>query len=176
MMSDSAKAAEKPPGLRKTLVFCGLFLALDIFFVGAPMLGVYAGLALVLWLIPRIFVAWKRPDLRRHRARVALVIAAVLAADCGAYLASEIVAEKRVVEVADAMARYKAERSAYPLRLQDLVPAYLPAIPAAKPVSMMAGGPIYLFDPNLPMLMYVSIPPFGRRVLNVVTREWTDLD
>ena len=175
-MPDSAQAAKKPPGLRKTLAFCGLFLALDIFFVGVPMLGVYAGLALVLWLIPRIFVAWKRPELRRHRTSVALIIAFVLAADCGAYLASEIVAERRVVEVADAMARYRSARSAYPLRLQDLVPAYLPAIPEAKPVSMMAGGPIYLFDPNLPMLMYVSIPPFGRRVLNVVTREWTDVD
>ena len=175
-MPASALAAEKPPGLRKTLVFCGFFLALDIFFVGAPMLGAYVGMALVLWLIPRIFVAWSRRELRRHRARVALVIAAVLAVDCGAYLASGVVAEKRVVEIADALARYKAERNAYPLRLQDLVPAYLPAIRAAKPVSMMSGGPLYLYQPNEPMLMYVSIPPFGRRVLNVVTREWTEID
>jgi hypothetical protein len=175
-MPASAQAAEKPPGLRKTLILCGLFLALDIFFVGAPMLGVYVGLALVLWLIPRIFTAWSRPELRRHRVRVVLVIAAILAVDCSAYLASEIIAERRVVEVADALARYKAERNAYPLRLQDLVPTYLPAIRAAKPASMMAGRPTYLYDPNVPMLMYVSIPPFGRRVLNVVTQEWTDLD
>ena len=175
-MPASAQSAEKPPRLRRTLVYCGLILAFDIFFVGAPMLGVYAGVALVLWLVPRIFIAWNRPELRRHRARVALVIGAVLVADCGAYLASEIVAEKRVVEVADALARHKAERNAYPLRLEDLVPAYLPAIRAAKPVSMMTGRPTYLYDPSLPMLMYVSIPPFGRRVLNVVTREWTDLD
>ena len=175
-MPASAQAAEKVPGLRKTLVFCGFFLALDIFFIGAPMLGVYVGVALLLWLVPRIFTAWKRPDLRRHRARVALVTAAVLAVDGIAFVVSEAFAEKRVSEIADALVRYKAERNAYPLRLQDLVPTYLPAIRATKPVSIMAGGPMYLYDPTGPALMYVSIPPFGRRVLNVVTREWTEVD
>ena len=176
MTPGTAQAAEKPPGLRKTLVFCGFFLALDIFFIGAPMFGAYIGVALVLWLIPRIFTAWRRPELRRHRARVALVVAAVLALDFGAYLASEVVAERRVVEIADALARYKAERNAYPLRLQDLVPAYLPTIGPVKPGFVMMGAPVYLYEPKEPMLMYVSIPPFGRRVLNVVTREWTEVD
>lgn len=175
-MSGTAQAAEKPPEWRKTLVYWGLFLAFDIFFIGAPMLGVYVGLALVLWFIPRIFIAWHRPELRRNRARGALVIAAVLAIDCGAYLVMEAVAERRVAEVADALARYKVERNAYPLRLQDLVPAYLPAIPSAKPVSLMSEGPIYLYQPNEPLLMYMSIPPLGRRVLNVATREWTEVD
>ena len=73
-----------------------LFLALDVLFVGAPALGMYAGLALLAWLIPRTFLAWGKPDLRRHRATVAL--------------------------------------------------------------------------------MYVSFPPFGRRVLNVETREWSSID
>ncbi len=175
-MPDSAQAAKKPPGLRKTLAWCGFFLALDIFFVGAPMFGMYAGLALVVWLVPRIFLSRGIADLRRHRTRVALVTAAVLAADCGAYVVSEIVAEKRVVAIADALARHKAERNAYPLRLQDLVPAYLPAIPAPKPLSLLAGGILYIYDAAGPSLMYVSIPPYGRRVLNVVTREWTDVD
>src|SRR5262245_38651049 len=106
-MPETAQAAEKPPGLRRTLVFCGFFLALDSLFIGATMFGAYIGLALVLWIIPRIFFAWRRPELRRHRAKVALVIVAILAVDCGAYLASEMVAEKRIVEIADALARYK---------------------------------------------------------------------
>jgi len=172
-MPDAAQAAEKPPGLRKTFVFCGFFLAFDIIVLGAPMFGAYVGLALVLWIVPRIFFARRRPDLRRHRARVALVVAAILAVDCVAFLAGEVVAEKRMTEVADALARYKAERNSYPLRLQDLVPAYMPGIPSAKPLSLMSGGPMYIYEPSAPMLTYVSIPPFGRRVLNVVTRECT---
>jgi hypothetical protein len=175
-MSGTTQSTKKPTGLGKLLVYWGLFLAFDIFFIGAPMLGVYVGLALVLWFIPRIFTAWRQPELRRDRARSALVIAAVLALDCGAYLVMEAIAEKRVVEVANALARYKSERNSYPFRLQDLVPAYLPAIPSAKPLALMSEGPIYLYQPGEPLLMYTSIPPLGRRVLNVVTREWTEVD
>jgi hypothetical protein len=175
-MADPTQETGKPSGLKTTLIFCGLILALDVLVVGAPMLGVYAGLALVLWLIPRIVLVRKQPDLRRHRTHVALITAAMIAVDATAYLAGEVVAERRVMAVADALARYKAERNAWPLRLDDLVPAYLPAIESAKPLALMAGQPTYLYQPEAPGLMYVSIPPFGRRVLNVATREWSDLD
>jgi hypothetical protein len=175
-MPDPARARVKLPSLTSTLVFCGTILALDVLVVGAPMLGVYAGLALALWLVPRVFLARNRPELRRHRTHVALVTAAVIALDVAAYLAGEAIAERRVAQVADALTRYKAERNAWPLRLDDLIPKYLPAIEPAKPLSLMAGRPTYLYNPEGPGLMYVSIPPFGRRILNVATREWTDLD
>ena len=175
-MADPAQESGRPSGLKVTFICCGLILALDAIVIGAPMLGVYAGLALVLWLVPRIVFVRNQPGLRRHRTRVALVTAAMIAVDAMAYVAGEVVAERRVTAVADALARYKAERNAYPLRLQDLVPAYLPAIESAKPFALMAGPPVYLYQPEAPGLMYVSIPPFGRRVLNVATREWSEVD
>ena len=175
-MPGPAQAQVKPPSLTLTLVFCGTILALDVLVVGAPMLGVYAGLALALWLVPRVFLARNRPELRRHRTRVALVTAAIIAVDVAAYLAGEVIAERRVTQVADALTRYKTEHNAWPLRLDDLVPKYLPAIEPAKPLSLMGGRPTYLYNPDGPGLLYVSIPPFGRRVLNVATREWTDVD
>jgi hypothetical protein len=170
------REAARPQSLKAALAVCGLILAIDVAVVGAPMLGVYAGLALALWLVPRIFLARDRPGLRRHRTRVALLTAALLVADAAAYVAGEVVAERRIVAVADALVRYKAEHNAWPLRLDDLVPGYLPAIGRAKPLALMAGRPLYLYHPEGPGLMYVSIPPYGRRVLNVATREWTDLD
>ncbi|HKU70006.1 MAG TPA: hypothetical protein VJQ51_04125 [Burkholderiales bacterium] len=175
-MHDSAQAAGKPPSLKGTLIVCGLILALDVFGIGAPMLAVYAGLALVLWLVPRIFFVRDQSELRRHRTRVALATAAMIVVDAAAYVAGEVIAERRVNTVADALVRYNVERNGYPLRLQDLVPAYLPAIERAKPQALMSSPPTYLYHPEGPGLMYVSIPPFGRRVLNVATREWTDLD
>jgi hypothetical protein len=173
---EPAHVAKKPPSLKGTLVVCGAILALDVFGIGAPMLAVYTGLALALWLVPRIFFIRGQPELRRHRIRVALATAAMIALDASAYIVGEIVAERRVTAVADALTRYKLERNAYPLRLQDLVPNYLPAIEPVKPQSLMSGPPTYLYHPEGPGLMYVSIPPFGRRVLNVATREWADLD
>lgn len=169
-------AAGQPPRMRTTFVNCGVILALDVLFLGAPALAVYAGLALLLWLIPRIFLAWRRPELRRHRSIVALVTAGVLAVDGGAYWISETLAEKRVVAVADALARYQARNGAYPRQLQTLVPDYLPTTPSAKPGLVLMGGIIYLHNEGKPALMYVSFPPFGRRVLNVETREWSFMD
>jgi len=175
-MPGPAQAAGKPPSLKGTLIVCGVILALDVFGIGAPMLAVYAGLALALWLVPRIFFVRDQPGLRRHRIHVALAMAAMIALDASAYIVGEIMAERRVTVVADALNRYKAERNTYPLRLQDLVPNFLPAIEPVKPQALMSGPPTYLYHPEGPGLMYVSIPPFGRRVLNVATREWTDLD
>ena len=170
------QAVQPPPTLRTALVTCGVILALDVLFFGAPAFGAYAGIALVVWLAPRILVAWRKPDLRRHRARVALVTFGMLAADIGAYWVYEALAQKRVVEVADAVARYKARTGAYPRQLAALVPADLPAIPAAKSGFVMFGDILYLYKESGPALMYVSFPPFGRKVLNVETRKWEFVD
>ena len=170
------QAVPRPPTLRAAYITCGTILALDVLFFGAPALGVYAGLALVLWLAPRILFVWRKPDLRRHRALVALITAGALAADVGAYWVYDSIAAKRVAEVADASARYKARTGAYPQRLQALVPDFLPEVPVAKPGLVTFGNILYLYKKSDPGLMYVSFPPFGRKVLNVETREWTMMD
>src|SRR5688572_7092136 len=80
-----ASPTDKPPGLRTAFIVCGALLVIDALFIGAPMLGAYAGLALVLWLVPRMLFAWKKPLPRRHRARVALVTLGMILIDCGIY-------------------------------------------------------------------------------------------
>lgn len=167
---------ERPLRLRTALINCGGILAIDVVFFGAPALGMYVGVALILWLLPRILFAWRKPDMRRHRALVALVAAGAIAADIGAYVVYDSIAEKRVIEVADALARYKARQGAYPRQLQNLVPTDLPAIPAAKSGLVMFGEILYLYRESDPGLMYVSFPPFGRKVLNVETRKWEFVD
>lgn len=171
-----APAATPPPSLRTAFLTCGAIVAIDVLFFGAPALGMYVGVALILWLLPRILFAWRKPDMRRHRALVALVAAGAIAADIGAYVVYDSIAEKRVIEVADALARYKARQGAYPRQLQNLVPTDLPAIPAAKSGLVMFGEILYLYKESDPGLMYVSFPPFGRKVLNVETRKWEFVD
>jgi len=171
------QAPAKPPSLRITLSIGGTVLAADVLFFGAPALGAYAALALALWLVPRILIAWRRPELRRHRARVALVMLGVILLDCGVYAVYEIVAQKRVTEVAEALVRYKARAGDYPERLQQLVPDYLPAVPAAKPGFVMLSSIWYHNTPSGPTaLMYVSFPPYYRKVLDLDTLQWTVLD
>lgn len=169
-------AGAPPPTLRTALVTCGILLAIDVLFFGAPALGMYAVIVLVVWLLPRILFAWRTPGLRDHRARVALVTVGFLALDIGAYWVLDEIAQRRVVSVADALARYKARQGAYPQKLQGLVPEYLPEIPAAKSGWVMFGDVLYLYKEGAPGLMYVSFPPFGRKVLDVATRKWEFVD
>jgi len=172
-----APAPGKPPGLRTTVSVCAILLAIDILFFGAPMLGAYAAIALILWLAPRILLAWRKPALRRHRATVALLTFGMIAADCGAYWIYDNIARKRVGEVAEALSRYRAIQGIYPEQLQQLVPEHLAAVPAAKPGFVMLNGIWYRHKaPAAPELMYVSFPPYGRRNYDVEKREWTDLD
>jgi len=172
-----AQAPEKPPSLRTAFIACTILLAIDVLFFGAPMLGAYAGLALVLWLAPRMLFAWKKPTLRRHRALVALVTLGMILFDCSVYWIYETVAQKRVTEVAEALLRYRAIKGLYPEQLQQLVPDYLPAVPAAKPGLIVLNRIWYLHKPPGPTgLMYVSFPPYGRKVFNLETREWSELD
>lgn len=172
-----ASTPEKPPSLRTAFIACAILLAIDVLFFGAPMLGVYAGLALVLWLAPRMLFAWKKPALRRHRALVALVTLGTIIFDCSVYWIYETVAQKRVTEVAEALLRYRAIKGLYPEQLQQLVPDYLPAVPTAKPGLIALNRIWYLHKPPGPAgLMYVSFPPYGRKVFNLETREWSEID
>ncbi len=172
-----SRAPAKPPSLRTALVVCGFVVAIDALFFGAPALGAYAALALVLWLAPRILVAWRDPALRRHRGRVALIVLGSILLDCGIYVSYEIVAQKRVTEVAEALVRYKARTGAYPEQLRQLVPDYLPAVPAAKPGLVVLGAIWYHNTPAAPAaLMYVSFPPYRRKVFELETLQWSELD
>jgi len=172
----AAPVAEAPRSLLATLINCGVILAIDVALLGAPMLGAYVTLALILWLLPRTLLAWRKPALRRHRARVALVAAGALALDIGAWGMLETIAERRVIAVADAISRYKAREGAYPQNLLGLVPQDLPEVPEAKPGIMMFGNIVYLHRASPPGVMYYSFPPLGRKVLNVETREWSYID
>jgi hypothetical protein len=169
--------AGKPRSLRTALVVCGSLLAIDALFFGAPALGAYAALALVLWLAPRILLAWRDPVLRRHRGRVALIVLGAILLDCGVYVIYEIVAQRRVTEVAEALVRYKARTGAYPEQLRQLVPDYLPGVPPAKPGFVMLNAIWYHHRPPASTsLMYVSFPPYGRKVFDLETLQWSTLD
>lgn len=175
--SGTVEMAARPPSLRTTLVVCAALLAIDVVFFGAPMLGAYTAIALLLWLLPRIFLAWRKPGLRRHRALVALLTLGMIATDISIYRIYDNIARARVLEVAEELLRYKARTGAFPEKLEQLVPEYLPAVPVAKPGLVMLNGIWYLHkSPGPTGLMYVSFPPYGRHIYDVDKREWTDID
>ena len=65
----------------------------------------------------------------------------------------------------------------YPLRLDELVPEFLPSVPAAK--YTLGGDHFFYFNPPSglePMLYDEALPPFGRRFYHMETGRWGYLD
>ena len=63
----------------------------------------------------------------------------------------------RNLEVAFALAAYRADNGRYPAKLADLAPNYLPAIPA----DLFTGKPL-LFKPSEKGYLFYSVGPNGK--------------
>lgn len=70
--------------------------------------------------------------------------------------------------------QYREASGAYPERLDDLVPRYLSSVPRAKYCCFL--GEFMYWGPPRAFFWWVEIPPFGRRVYDLETGEWSYLD
>lgn len=117
----------------------------------------------------------------RWRVRFGLSMIAIYAVMMGSVVATihanNQLAARRADEVVVALKRYRATTGNYPVRLSELVPEYLPAVPRAK-YTLAFDEFFYSYDPaeHRGVLLYVVIPPFGRRTYNLGTDTWGSLD
>ena len=96
-----------------------------------PVLALGVAAWVVLWCVPRwIFLALRR---RRGEARAVATQAAMGLAFVGVAAGTEREVQRRVdarmESVVTAMTRFREERGHFPVRVEDVVPRYLPAIP-----------------------------------------------
>jgi hypothetical protein len=94
---------------------------------------------------------------------------------------------ERIIRVAE---EYRAAVGTYPAKLADLTPRYLPSVPRAKYTLGPFGDFWYISttpsDPHRAIvarvasdrhvLMWVALPPFGRRVYVFEEARWGSLD
>ena len=79
-------------------------------------------------------------------------------------------------QVIEACRAYQARHGKLPDRLQELVPEFLPAVPPAK-YTLSYGEFTYLTSGDQShTLMYVALPPFGRRLYHFEETRWSQLD
>ena len=77
--------------------------------------------------------------------------------------------------IINACNRFHADKGTYPSKLEDLVPAYLPAVPPAK--HCLAFGTFFYFDLGAKhMLMWQVVPPYGRSIYTFEEAKWWSLD
>lgn len=151
-------------------------LSLILIFLDA--LGVYAflvGVFLILVYLPRSLLARKYAACRKERLiRFAVYLAAV-----GVVLSlipiNKQIAEDRAERIIAAVENYRATNGKYPDRLDQLTPRFIAEIPTKARVAFTDSGFRYLAGSSH-TLMYVVMPPFGRKTYNFETKAWGFMD
>ena len=85
-------------------------------------------------------------------------------------------AQNHAEHVIAACRAYQAQHGKLPDRLAELVPEFLPAVPKAKYTAQWGEFSYWASDNQTHTLMYVALPPFGRRLYHFEQARWSQLD
>lgn len=170
------ESAVSPYGTRWTKWIRPIGLSLLLIFLDA--LGVYAfliGAFLILVYLPRSLTAKKYAACRKERLiRFAIYLAAV-AVVLSLIPINKQVSQERAERIIAAVENYKAANGKYPDRLDQLAPQFIDEVPSKARVSFGDSGFRYSAGESH-TLMYVAMPPFGRRIYNFETKSWGFID
>lgn len=172
----SPAEAAKPERRICTIVIIAIVCVLLDVFVFGPMLSVLMMLFAAVYYLPRTLVALKRPQVARLRFTKGLVVFGIGMATAWLFSIDAQQARERAKDVIAALDRYKAAHGAFPQRLEELVPTYLPEVPRARLLPAASRFYYGRMPDGGATLMYVVLPPFGRSVYDFDTRKWHELD
>ncbi|MCX7168106.1 MAG: hypothetical protein NTV11_17775 [Rhodocyclales bacterium] len=169
-------SAVSPYGTRWTKWIRPAGLSLLLIFLDA--LGVYAfliGAFLIMVYLPRSLLAEKYAACRKERLIRFVVYLAAVGTVLSLIPINRQIAEERAERIIAAVENYKAANGRYPDRLDQLVPQFIAVIPAKARATFTDSGFRY-FAGESHTLMYVAMPPFGRRTYNFETKSWGFMD
>jgi len=173
--SAPGKKALKPVSLINAILTALIILTLDVS-MGSPTLSAVTAFFCVtagwIWVL----MASKERTVWVTRLRFLAIVFPVAAIVLGYWIYDGRQARARVVAVAESLNDYKARHGSYPDKLDVLVPDYFPAVPKAHSWGMSSRISYFRDSNGVVQLMYVSIPPFGRDLLDVETGKWSRLD
>lgn len=156
------------------LIAAGLYLV-DAIWLGQGAIAVISLLILVFIALPRTLWVWKNKPLLKLRA-FKLLIYLVMALAIGATIRADLhFARQHAETVIVALKQYRQSHGAYPDKLEQLVPEFLPAIPDAR-FSLTQNTFFYRKTDNSHTLSYMVMPPFGWKSHNLETGSWTVRD
>lgn len=173
----AAPACRRPASLVAALVLAMLLVAADMIVAGGGvMFTLLAFVGLVLLGLPWAAFAWRERPIFWSRLRSLGMLLLAGLVNCAWFVLDDRRARDNVAAVRQALTQYKAKAGRYPERLEDLVPSHLPRMPQARSFGFGEKVHYRVDKEGAATLMYTSIPPFTRAVLNVQTGEWSILD
>jgi hypothetical protein len=172
----TASLPETPEGSLTYVVITTLTLGIiDAFFFGQAVISFILCVAGVLYFLPRAIAG--RRDSARFKLRLskAAITTVVGFAALGIIVYGNVVARERAESLIVAVEQFYAKHSRYPERLDEIVPEFISEIPKAKYV-VIADRFRYFKSDSRHSLMYVEMPPYGRRIYTFEDHKWTSLD
>ena len=160
-----------------TIVMATSLFLVDAFVLNQGFLAAIVIFIVLIVLLPRALWTYRTDrGIGRRRLTTAGIYLLAGFAVLSANAIQNRIADRRAVFLGDACLAFHSKYYHYPQRLQELVPEFIPSLPAAKSLSGIA----FVYIPNLkggePMLFYEAVPPFGRRFYHMESRSWGFLD
>lgn len=163
--------------LRTAVVLAVLFLV-DLGFEGQGLVSLLvAAVGLILLTTGALWSAVRgTAPLARSRAMRAGMYLLLGIATVATMQFHTATAQNHAEQVIAACRAYQARHGTLPDRLEELVPEFLPKVPRAKYALQWAEFTYWTSGKTAHTLMYVALPPFGRRLYHFETAQWSQLD
>lgn len=161
--------------LRYVLIATLTWGMFDAFVFGQAVISAILCVTGVLYFLPRAVAA--RRDAARFKLRLskmAITFIVGLAA-LGVIAYGNVIARERAELLIVTVEQFYVKHGRYPERLEEVAPEFISAIPRAKYV-MIFDKFIYSASGSRHSLMYVEMPPFGRRTYTFEDHKWTYVD
>jgi len=165
------------PRMNRTAMMLGLLFVVDLGYMGQGIFSLFVaviGLTILMLACTWSLIRGQRTLAGSRAARAALYLL-LGAAAVGVMRFHAHTARVNADRVIEACRSYERAHGKLPERLQDLVPAFLPAVPRAKYTGMY-GEFTYSSSATRHTLLYVALPPFGRRLYHFEENRWGQLD
>jgi len=147
----------------------------DAFFFGQAVIAFFLCVTGALYYPLRAIQARKDGARLKLRLSKAAITSVAGFAALGVVAYGNVMARDRAESLIVSVERFQARHGRYPERLEEMVPEFVAEIPRAKYV-VIADRFRYSRSGSRHSLMYVEMPPFGRRIYTFEDRQWTTLD
>jgi hypothetical protein len=167
------------PPVRRTAAALAVLFLFDLGFAGQGLLSLLvAGIGLGLLASGALWTAVRGGQsllVRSRAVRAGLYLLLGIAAVAGIQFHTAT-ARHHAAQVIEACRAYQARHGVLPARLEELVPEFLAAVPRAKYTLQWGAFTYRTSEQKSHTLMYVALPPFGRRLYHFEEARWSQVD
>lgn len=158
----------------RALALSAALILIDAVWLGQGVIAAFVAIWLIIISLPRSFLARYAPVRTLRLRNIAIYLGAV-ALIVVFNVINNRVAQARAEKLVAAVEAFHAKTGFYPRTLQELVPTYINGVPRAK-YSLAFNQFMYWRTQESALLLYVSMPPFGRPAYFFGEKRWSYID